>query len=166
MTERDRKYVDIFGDGRKPDHTSGARPRQSSERSLRVTLRCFCVLPLATGLADVLTGVAPLVAAGARIAPTTAADPTLASQIGFWGAIWFGYGVGLWWAAGDVCGRAVAVRIAVAVLFLSGLAQALAWARFGAPAVPLVGAAVLELVGSPLVWAWHRRVVRTAGEAA
>ena len=131
-----------------------------------MTLRCFCALPLVTGLADVLSGVAPLVAAGARIVPTTAVDPTLASQVGFWGAIWFGYGVGLWWAAGDLRGRAVPVRIAVAVLFLSGLARALAWVRFGAPAAPLVGADVLELVGSPLAWAWHRRVVRAVDPAA
>ncbi len=59
-------------------------------------------------------------------------------------------------------GRAAPVRIALAVLFLGGLARAFAWARFGAPAVPLVGAAVLELVGSPLAWAWHRRVVDPA----
>ena len=132
---------------------TGAGAQQSSERRLRVTLRCFCALPLVTGLGDVMTGVASLVAAGARIAPTTAVDPTLVSQIGFWGAIWFGYGISLWWAVGDVRGRPAPVRIALAVLFLGGLARALAWARFGTPAAPLVGAAVLELVGSPLAWA-------------
>ena len=117
----------------------GARPRSSSERRLRVTLRCFCALPLTTGLGDILTGVAPLIAAGARIDRATAVDPTLVSQVAFWGAVWFGYGIGLWWAAGDVRGRATPVQIALAVLLLGGLARAFAWARFGAPAVPLVG---------------------------
>ncbi len=131
---------------------SGARPPRSSERRLSLVLRCFCALPFVTGLGDVLTGVAPLIAAGARIPPATAVDPSLVSQVAFWGAVWFGYGIGLWWAAGDVRGRAAPVRIALAVLFLGGLARAFAWARFGAPAVPLVGAAVLELVGSPLAW--------------
>ncbi len=145
---------------------NGTRAQQSSERRLSLVFRCFCALPFVTGLGDVLTGVSPLIAAGARIAPATATDPTLVSQVAFWGAIWFGYGIALWWAAGDVRGRAVPVRIALAVLFLGGLARAFAWARYGTPAVPLIGAAALELVGSPLVWIWHRRVVRTVGPAA
>ena len=134
--------------------------KTDTERRLSLFLRAFCALPFLTGLGDMITGVQPLVAAGARIATATAADATLNSQVAFWGAIWFGFGISLWWAAGDIRRCATPIRIATATLFLSGAARAYASLRYGWPAPVLVGAMALELIGSPLFWLWHRKVIR------
>ena len=133
-------------------------PATRSERNLGLTLRIFCVLPFATGLMDMLVGLQPLAQFGAFVPHATATDPTVGSQVGFWGGIWFGWGVFLWWAAADVRQHAVPVRIAAATLFLAGLGRAYAAVRFGMPTSVLIGATGLELIGSPVIWWWLSRV--------
>lgn len=128
-------------------------------RRLGIVLRVFCALPLVTGLLDMFVGIAPLTALGASIPATVASDPTLGSQVGFWGGIWLGYAGSLWWAAGDVVQRAVPVRLAAATLFLAGVGRAYAAARFGWPHPGFAGAMILELVGAPLIWWWLDRIV-------
>ena len=87
-------------------------------------------------------------------------DAILNSEIRFWGAIWFGYGVTLWWASVDLRGRGDVLRILLGTLFLSGLGRALSVAQFGWGSSVLNGAMILEIVGSPALLVWHAQLLR------
>jgi len=60
---------------------------------LKRAVRIFCVVPIATGTLDLVLGAAVLRRAGADIPDSLTTDPVVNNQIGFWGAIWFGFGV-------------------------------------------------------------------------
>ncbi len=125
-------------------------------RPLRLVVRIFCLLPLLTGSLDLVKGIPTLRQGGAVIPEGVAVDPALNSQIGFWGAIWLGYGLTLWRASADPRANAGLLRLQLGILFLSGVGRASAAVRFGLPGGPLRGAMVLELVGAPLLLLCHR----------
>lgn len=128
--------------------------------ALTIVLRVFCVIPFLTGAADLFGGVKFLQTAGATVSGSERVDPILNNQIKFWGAIWFGYGLSLWWASYDVRGRSTLVRILLATLFLSGLGRALSVYEFGWASVVLTGAMALELIGAPALVLWHGWLLR------
>ena len=123
-----------------------------------MVLRVFCVVPFLTGAADLWLGAKILTLSGVRMPEQVTRDAILNSEIRFWGAIWFGYGVALWWASFDLRGRADVLRILLGTLFLSGLGRALSAAQFGWPSSLLTGAMILEIVGSPALFVWHARL--------
>ncbi|WP_420137072.1 DUF4345 domain-containing protein [Sphingomonas sp.] len=126
-------------------------------RGLIVVLRLLTLLPFATGAGDLLAGTTLLQQAGASLPDVAARDATLNNQIAFWGTMWLGYGVLLWWATRDLAGRAPVARFLIAALFVSGLARAYSSVRYGLPAMPLVAAMVLELFLSPILYWWLSR---------
>lgn len=126
--------------------------------ALTIVVRLFCVVPFLTGIADVLGGAWILGLAGAVLPVEIASDPVINNQIAFWGAIWFGFGVCLWWISYDPLGRAAIARMLFVVLFLSGLARFYAWVRWGYPGPVLVGAMTIELVLSPVLLLWLNRL--------
>ena len=130
-------------------------------RVITIFLRVFCAIPFLTGLADLIGGTSLFKAAGIPMPPEVASDPFLNSQIKFWGAIFFGYGAMLWWAAGDIRGRAQTLQLLLATMVLAGFGRALSLALYGSPGVLLDGALVLEVVGFPLIWLYHRRILRS-----
>lgn len=132
-------------------------------RRLRLVVRIFCLLPLLTGTLDFVKGVPTLRRGGAVIPDNVAKDPALNSQIGFWGAIWLGYGLTLWRASADPRADAGLLRLQLGILFLSGIGRASAAIRFGPPSRPLREAMVLELVGPPVLLLWHRVLLGRAG---
>lgn len=128
--------------------------------ALVIAVRIFCFLPFLTGLADLLLGARVLGIAGLMVPDTIASDPALNSQIGFWGAIWFGTGLLLWKATADLAANRDWFLLLCGIVFLSGVARAIAAVRFGLPPAPLTAAMALELIGMPLAVAWHRAVLR------
>jgi len=63
-----------------------------------------------------------LTVGGARL-ESVAHDPVLNSQVGFWGAIWFGYGIILWRTSSNLRDEAGLFRLLCGILVLSGLAR-------------------------------------------
>ena len=90
--------------------------------ALKTIVRIFCLIPFLTGAVDVVNGIGLLSSAGVPL-QTLARDPTLNSQVGFWGAIWFGYGVVLWRASSHLQDEPEVFRLLCLTLFLSGLAR-------------------------------------------
>lgn len=125
-------------------------------RSFALALRAFCVVPFLTGVVDMAGGLWILIQGGLELPSAVAADPTLNSQVRFWGAVWFGWGLLLWWVAGDPRERGQPLRILMATLFLSGLARLPAMFLYGMPASPLIAATTIELVAPMAFMAWHR----------
>jgi hypothetical protein len=121
------------------------------------SLRLFCFIPFATGLADMIHGVSLLVIAGAPIGALER-DPVLNSQVAFWGAIWFGYGLILWRIAGRLRQEPALFRLLMAILLLSGIARLVCALVFGLPGTVLTGAMGLELIGAPSFLIWYRMV--------
>lgn len=144
-----------------PQHVPAQqRPGTASLRALKIVIRLFCALPFTTGAADLFGGARILVSAGAVLAGTTATDPVLNNQIKFWGAIWFGYGIALWWTSYDLQHRSAMLRILLATLLLSGLGRALSVFQFGWAFAPLTIAMIIEIVGSISLLVWQWRIAR------
>ena len=127
--------------------------------ALRVTLRIFCVIPFVTGAVDMIGGAKFLAATGANLPPQSIADPLLNNQMGFWGGIWFGFGITLWYASARLRTDPALLRILLGVLFLSGVGRAISVAFHGWTVPVLTAAMLLELIGPALIWLWHARLL-------
>ena len=141
----------------------------SSDRSTKLlgyVLKVSCVIPFATGLADTFGGTRILSLGGAKIPLQMASDPVVNSQIAFWGAVWFGYGLALWWVSNDVAARAPVLRLLLATLLLSGLARAFAAIVYGWAGTPLTIAMLIELAGSLGLFLWLSVIVRSGVDGA
>lgn len=143
------------------DHTRA--PTQPGLKALAIGLRIFCALPFATGAYDLISGVKVLTGGGARIPPSVELDPVLNSQIKFWGAIWFGFGLVLWYASRDLRRHATLFRLLMGTILLSGLGRALSAAQFGAGSALITGFMVFELTAPIAAVVWHGWLLRRAG---
>ena len=124
--------------------------------ALVIVIRVFCLLPLATGLADLVLGARVFGPLGVAFPAAIMSNPALNSQIGFWGAIWFGMTLLLWKCTTDLVKNRDWFFLLCGILFLSGVGRAIAAIQFGLPPAPLSAAMALELIGIPLVVLWHR----------
>lgn len=140
-------------------------PGQAGLRALAVGLQVFCALPFATGAADLLIDVKVLTLSGAVIPPPVAVDPILNSEIKFWGAIWFGFGLILWYASRDLRQHAPLFRLLMGILVLSGLGRALSAVQFGAGSALMFSFMVFELTVPVALLVWHRWLLRQTSSA-
>ena len=134
-------------------------------QALKSAVRAFCIIPFLTGTADMVDGTGLLTLAGAQLGPA-AADPVLNSQTGFWGAIWFGFGVILWRAASHLRDEADLFRLLCATLVLSGLARLGAAMGHGLPGPELTAAMAIEVVGGAGLLFWHAAALGRAPAVA
>ena len=132
--------------------------QNSSWHIFSIVIKAFCLLPLLTGIADMVGGTWILMQGGLQLPHDVAIDPILNSQIKFWGAIWLGFGASLWWVSNEPHKRGTMFIILMSTLFLSGLGRALSYALFGSPGTVLTGAMAIELVGGLLFLLWHRQL--------
>ena len=128
--------------------------------ALSIVLRIFCVLPFVTGVLDLFIGARIFVLSGTEIPASVITDPNLNNQIKFWGAIWFGYGLSLWWVSSDLRQRATPFRILMYTLLFSGLGRALSVYQYGPGSGFSTGAMLVELLGSVALLVWHRWLLR------
>jgi hypothetical protein len=129
----------------------------------RITLALFALLPLVTGLADVLLGVTGQVTLGVQVPASDLADPVLDSQFRFLASCWFGLGLLLCLCAWRPRRYPNLLRGTLFVIFLGGIGRGLAVVQTGWPAgttglVFVVLALLIELVGMPLLLWWHWRI--------
>jgi Domain of unknown function (DUF4345) len=129
---------------------------------LKIVLRTLCVIPLATGVLDFFLGAGALAVVDTALPGEAMADPSLNSQLRFFGAIWFGFGLLLWHVAGDLKTHATWFRLMCFVLILSGIGRLISWVEFGTPAIPFVVATVIEVIVIPFMLFWHFRLSNKA----
>ena len=134
-------------------------------QGLRIAVRALCVVSFLTGAADIVDGAGLLALAGARLGEA-AADPVLDSQIGFWGAIWFGFGLVLWRAGARLRDDPGLFRLLCAILVLSGLARLGSALAHGFPGPELTVAMVVELAGGVGLLLWYASVLNRRTSAA
>ncbi|GJG89364.1 hypothetical protein tb265_45450 [Gemmatimonadetes bacterium T265] len=89
-------------------------------KTLTSVVRLSCIVPFATGLGDLLFGAGIFGATGVKLSDNAVRSPALNSQIGFWGAMWFGFGLLLWTCSSDLVASRDWSDLLCEVLFLSG----------------------------------------------
>ena len=127
--------------------------------ALKMAVRALCIIPFVTGVADIVNGVGLLTLAGAPL-EGAANDPVLNSQIGFWGAIWFGFGLILWRASSHLQDEVDLFRLLCGTIALSGLARLGSAITYGLPSPVLTGAMLVELIAGVGFLLWHASALR------
>lgn len=122
--------------------------------ALKIAVRTLCIIPFVTGAIDLVDGVGLLILGGAHL-QGVARDPSLNSQVGFWGAIWFGFGVILWRASSHLQDEVDLFRLLCGTIALSGLARLVSVFAYGLPVPVLTVAMIVELVGGIGFLLWH-----------
>jgi hypothetical protein len=131
-------------------------PEDGGRRALQLTLGVLASIPFATGVVDVV--------AGSDLLPGGTSDITasLDSEFRFASTFWCAVGPIIWSQLSEVEDESPVLPLTMTTVFLGGLARARSWRARGRPHPIFVGATALELIGMPILLAWHRRVVRAA----
>lgn len=127
--------------------------------ALKTAVRALCIIPFVTGATDIVNGVSLLTLGGAHL-ESVANDPVLNSQVGFWGAIWFGFGIILWRASSHLRDEVDLFRLLCGTLALSGLARLGAAFTYGLPGPVLTAAMSVELIAGAGFLLWHASALR------
>ena len=127
--------------------------------ALKLAVCALCVIPFATGAIDIVNGVGLLIVGGAHL-QSVARDPALNSQVSFWGAIWFGFGLILWRASAHLRDEADLFRLLSGTIALSGLARLGAAFAYGLPGPVLTLAMAVELTAGAGFLLWHAAALR------
>ena len=133
--------------------------------TLKIAVRALCIIPFVTGVIDIINGVGLLAFGGAHL-ESVASDPVLNSQVGFWGAIWFGFGVILWRASSHLRDEVGLFRLLCGTIALSGLARLGAAFAYGLPGPVLTVAMAVELTAGMGFLFWHASALRHSDLAA
>ncbi len=127
--------------------------------ALKIAVRTLCIIPFVTGVVDTVNGVGLLTFAGARL-EGVANDPVLNSQVGFWGAVWFGFGIILWRASSHLRDEVDLFRLLCGTIALSGLARVGSAFAYGLPGPVLTVAMTVELIAGMGFLLWHASALR------
>ena len=124
-------------------------------QGLKLAIRALCILAFVTGVVDMFAGVHLPIIGGGKL-DSVANDPVLNSQIGFWGAIWFGFGIILWRTSANLRAEANLFRILCGTTALSGFARLGAAVAYGLPGPVLTIAMIVEIGAGVGFFFWHR----------
>jgi len=127
-----------------------------NNRALQITMIVLGAIPVITGILTMFGLDDPLYAS-AHLPRNTLLD----SNLRFFGGLWLGLGLAVWWLvpAIEKCGSLF--RILWGMIFLGGIGRALSKIFAGLPPAPFMGFTLLELLGAPLIILWQYRIETT-----
>lgn len=133
-----------------------------SETTFKGLCRALALIAIITGLGDLTLGAAMQKPLGLLLDAVAINEPLLNSQIRFLGAVWFGYGLGLWLALRSISRHSALILGLLAVLVVGGVGRVLALLVNGLPASVTAGGFILfalaiELVLAPVLMLWLSR---------
>ncbi len=111
------------------------------------------VIPVLTGVVT-LFGLADPIYASAGLPENALLD----SNLRFFGGVWLGLGLALYWLIPTIEKQTVLFRVLWGMIFLGGIGRILSMILLGAPPAPFIAFAALEIVGAPLLIAWQARL--------
>jgi hypothetical protein len=128
-----------------------------SRRLLQIATGLLALVPIVTGAITMLGTGDPLYSSS-----DIPALPVLDSNLRFFGGLWLGLGIALYWLLPRIERETALFRTIWGAIFLGGIGRALSILLIDAPPIPFIGFTALELVGAPLFIYWQYRVAAAA----
>jgi hypothetical protein len=115
------------------------------------TLKVCSAFAVATGSVDLCLGTSAL--GGSQVfTPGSTITAIADSQIRFFGSVWAGYGVMLWWTSNDLRTRQTPLALLGGISFVAGLGRLLASSKHGFGAAWVRVAMWAELLGPGVIY--------------
>lgn len=128
-----------------------------TERTLlQLAVAIASLVPISAGLAGAIFGASFL----GWLDDATFAGNALDSHIRYLSALLFGIGVAFLTAVPDIGRHGRRFSLLTAMVFVGGLARLAGLAATGIPHRGMLFGLAMELVVTPLLWTWQRRVAR------
>jgi Domain of unknown function (DUF4345) len=128
-----------------------------NKRPLQITMALLGAIPVVTGLVSLL-GLSDPIYASAGIPQNALLD----SNLRFFGGVWLGLGVGVYWLLPNIEKHTLLFRILWGMIFLGGVGRLLSMVFLAPPPLPFIGFTVLEILGAPLFVLWQARLARAS----
>lgn len=128
-----------------------------TKRPLQIATAVLGAIPVLTGIVT-LFGLADPIYASAHLP----ANALLDSNLRFFGGVWLGLGLTVYWLIPDIERQTELFRAVWGMIFLGGIGRLLSMLFLGLPPVPFIAFTALEILGAPLFIAWQARVAETA----
>jgi len=126
-----------------------------SKRSLQIASAVLGLIPILTGIAG-MSGLSDPLYASTQLPPNILLD----SNLRFFGGVWFGLGVAMYWIIPNIEKQTALFRALWGMIFVGGPGRLISMIALGLPPVPFLAFTALEIVGAPLVVLWQARISR------
>jgi hypothetical protein len=90
------------------------------------------------------------------------ANTLLDGNLRFFGGLWLGLGIALYWLIPNIEKQTVLFRVLWGMIFLGGIRRLMSMVFLGWPPLPFIGFTALEIIGAPFFIWWQARLARTA----
>jgi uncharacterized protein YjeT (DUF2065 family) len=126
-----------------------------NKRGLQIATGLLAAIPVLTGIITMF-GLSDPIYAAAKIP----ANALLDSNLRFFGGVWLGLGLALYWLIPSIERQTVLFRVVWGMIFLGGIGRLLSMVFLDAPPLPFVGFTALEIIGPPFFIWWQARLER------
>jgi hypothetical protein len=126
-----------------------------SKKALQIVLGVLGLIPILTGGLNLIMGASALNIDGASFSSDVLNNVVLDSEIRFFGAIWFGIGMILYWMLPSIEKQTMLLRLLTGGIFLGGIGRLASAFFVGIPPNHFIAATVLELIGMPILVLWQ-----------
>jgi uncharacterized protein YjeT (DUF2065 family) len=126
-----------------------------NKRGLQIATGLLGIIPVLTGIITMF-GLSDPIYAAAKIP----ANALLDSNLRFFGGVWLGLGLALYWLIPGIERQTVLFRVLWGMIFLGGIGRLLSMIFLGWPPLPFVGFTALEIIGAPFFIWWQARLQR------
>lgn len=125
-------------------------------RGLQILVAVFGLVPVCAGLAGAVQG--------ADFLATTATNISLDSHFRYLSGLLLAIGIGYWTTIPSIETRGPRFILLTSIVFVGGLARLAGIIATGVPRWPMVAAVIIELIVTPLLCLWQRRIARAAAD--
>ena len=127
-------------------------------KAFQLVLRALGVGIFGVALIHIILGPGAETLFGSGISAQSLSDPTIDSQNRFYGAAFALFGGVFLLASRDVVLYTPLLKLAFGIFFVAGLTRLISAAITGLPPVPVIGLAIVEIAGPPIMYIWLKRV--------
>ncbi len=121
-----------------------------SKLGLQVMTGVLGVIPVVTGLIGMFGLSDPLYASAGP-----PANVLLDSNLRFFGGVWFGLGLAMFWLVPKIEKQTILFRAIWGMIFLGGVGRLISMLLQALPPIPFIGFTILEIAGAPIFVLWQ-----------